>query len=282
MFHERLHIYVLYNRGMNPKSLLDYYQVVPRKSLGQNFVQDEHALDKIVAAAELAPSDTVLEIGPGTGALTEKLAQAARRVIAVELDRRMEPILKAGFSHRPNVEFVFEDILEANVPALVGDADYVVVANVPYYITSAILRTLLESKHRPRRLVLTMQLEVAERLIAKPGDMSVLAVSAQFYAKVQIAAHLKAAIFWPRPEVDSAVVRLDTYERPPVDVPDEQSFFRLVKAGFSQKRKQLKNSLGSEGAALLERAGIDPRRRAETLSLEEWAALARAAQETAT
>lgn len=263
---------------MNPKALLDYYQVHPKKSLGQNFVQDTHALDKIVAAAELTPVDTVLEIGPGTGALTEQLAQAAGRVIAVELDQRLEPILSAALGHLPNVEIVYADILHTDVPALVGAGDYVAVANVPYYITSAILRHLLESPRRPRRLVLTMQLEVAERLVAKPGDMSLLAVSAQFYAQVEIVTRLNAATFYPRPEVDSAVVRLDTYPQPPVEIPDEKTFFRIVKAGFSQKRKQLKNSLGEGGSTLLERAGIDPRRRAETLSIEEWAALARASK----
>jgi 16S rRNA (adenine1518-N6/adenine1519-N6)-dimethyltransferase len=263
---------------MNPKSLLDRYQVHPKRSLGQNFVQDPHAIDKIVAAADLSPDDLVLEIGPGTGALTERLAQSARRVIAVELDGRLQPILEAALRPYPNIEIVYGDILETNVPALVGDEPYVVVANVPYYITSAIIRALQESPRPPRRIVLTVQLEVAERLVAKPGDMSLLAVSAQFYAKAQIAGVLKAAIFWPRPEVDSAVVRLDTYAHPPVDVPDAQTFFRIVKAGFSQKRKQLKNSLGAGGAELLAQAGIDPKRRAETLTLEEWAALARAAK----
>lgn len=264
---------------MNPKALLDYYQLHPKKSLGQNFVQDANALDKIVATAELSPDDTVLEIGPGTGALTERLAATAGRVVAVEIDQRFQPILNAALGHLPNVELVYADILQTNVPALVGAGDYVVVANVPYYITSAILRHLLESQHRPRRLVLTMQLEVAERLVAKPNEMSLLAVSAQFYAQVQIVARLKATIFYPRPEVDSAVVRLDTYPQPPVDIPDERMFFRIVKAGFSQKRKQLKNSLGEGGATLLERAGIDPRRRAETLNLDEWAALARATKD---
>ncbi len=262
---------------MNPKSLLDHYHIHPKRSLGQNFVQDPSALDRILEAAALTPEDTVLEIGPGTGALTEQLAAHAKRVIAVEIDTRFEPILSAAFGHLPNVEIVYGDILTVDVPTLVGEGDYVVVANVPYYITSAILRTLLEGRKRPRRIIMTVQLEVAERLTARPGDMSILAVSAQFYAKVQIAARLKAAIFWPRPEVDSAVIRLDTYERPPVDAPDEQTFFRVVKAGFSQKRKQLKNSLGTDGPALLERAGIDPTRRAETLTLDEWAALARAA-----
>jgi 16S rRNA (adenine1518-N6/adenine1519-N6)-dimethyltransferase len=261
---------------MNPKSLLDRHHVHPKKSLGQNFLQDPSALDRIVAAADLSPDDTVLEIGPGTGALTEKLAQVVRRVVAVELDQRLEPILNDALGHLGNVELVYGDILETNVPALVGEHDYVVVANVPYYITSAILRSLLESRLRPRRIVLTVQLEVAERIVAKPGDMSLLAVSAQFYGKTQIVSRLNAAVFWPRPEVDSAVVRLDVYDQSPFDVPDEKTFFRVVRAGFSQKRKQLKNSLGANGAALLEHAGIDPRRRAETLSLDEWAALARA------
>src|SRR6185436_12495099 len=146
-----------------------------------------------------------------------------------------------------NIEFVYGDILEQDVPTLVGGDDFVVVANVPYYITSAILRHLLENKPRARRIVLTVQLEVAERLVAKPGDMNLLAVSAQFYAKTRNVARLKAATFWPRPDVDSAIVRLDTYPQPIVDVPDIQTFFRVVRAGFSQKRKQLKNSLGEGG-----------------------------------
>jgi 16S rRNA (adenine1518-N6/adenine1519-N6)-dimethyltransferase len=267
---------------MNPKTLLEYYEVQPRKQLGQNFLHDPNALEKIVATAELAPDDVVLEIGPGTGALTEYLARAARRVIAIEVDERLEPILKARLGPYDNVEVIYEDILQTYVAALVGKGDYVVVANVPYYITSAILRHLLESEKRPRRLVLTVQLEVAERLIAKPGEMSLLAVSAQFYAKPRIVTRLNPAVFWPRPEIDSAVVRLDTYDKPPVDVPSEKAFFRVVRAGFGQKRKQLKNSLSeglaisaADAASLLERAEIDPRRRAETLSMEEWARLTR-------
>lgn len=268
---------------MNPKQLLEQFQLLPKKSLGQNFLHDPNALEKIIATAELMPEDTVLEIGPGTGELTERLALSARQVIAVEIDSRLEPILSARLSPYDNVTVLYQDILETNVLALVKDEPFVVVANVPYYITSAILRHLLEAPRRPRRLVLTMQLEVAERLIAKPGDLSLLGVSAQFYARSQIATRLKPGVFWPRPDVDSAVVRMDTYAVPPVDVPDERSFFRVVRAGFGQKRKQLKNSIGdglhlSAGAAsaLLESAGIDPRRRAETLSLEEWAGLTRA------
>ncbi len=166
--------------------------------------------------------------------------------------------------------------------ALAGEA-YVVVANVPYYITSAILRHLLEARTRPRRIVMTIQLEVAERVCAKPGDMSLLAVSVQFYGKATFAGKLNAAVFWPRPEVESAVLRVDTYAQPPVDVPSEAAFFRVVRAGFSQKRKQLKNALAgglrldaAQLAALAAQAQIDLTRRAETLALDEWAALARA------
>ena len=267
----------------NPKSLLDRHSLQPKKSLGQNFLHDPNTLEKIATSADLTPEDTVLEIGPGTGALTDVLARMAGRVIAIELDGRLEPILRERFADRPNVRVVFGDILETDVAAVVGPEPYSVVANVPYYITSAILRHLLEAAHRPQRIVMTIQLEVAERLVAKPNDMSLLAVSAQFYAHPRIVSRLPASVFWPRPDVDSAVVRLDLYPQPPVDVPDEATFFRVVRAGFSQKRKQIKNALATglalpmaETVTFVEAAGIDPKRRAETLTLDEWAGLARA------
>jgi len=267
---------------MNPKTLLEYYEINPKKSLGQNFLHDPGTLEKIVSVAEIRPDDTVLEIGPGTGLLTERLAPVAKRVIAVEIDERLQPLLDIQLEPHPNVEVIFQDFLTTNVPALVGEGDYIVVANVPYYITSAILRHLLESNHRPRRLVLTVQVEVGERLISTPDDMSLLAVSVQFYGNPRIVNRIKPAAFWPRPDVDSAVVLIDVYDQPPVDVPNDKIFFRVVRAGFGQKRKQLKNSLSSGlgiksevAGNLLENAGIDPRRRAETLTLEEWAALTR-------
>lgn len=268
---------------MKPKSLLEEYDISPKKSLGQNFLHDPNTLEKIITTAELMPDDLVLEIGAGTGLLTERLAQAARRVVAVELDERLKPILDRVIAPFPNVSVIYQDILAVNVAELFKPEPYIVVANVPYYITSAILRHLLENEHRPRRLVMTVQEEVADRLVAQPDDMSILSVSVQFYGKPQVTTRLNRAVFWPRPEVDSAVVRIDTYEQPPVDVPDEKTFFRVVRAGFGQKRKQLKNSISAglalkaeDAAALLESAGIEPRRRAETLTLEEWAALARA------
>jgi len=266
----------------NPRRLLDNFGVMPKKNLGQNFLHDPNALDKIIRTAELTPEDTVLEIGPGTGALTLRLADAARRVIAVELDDRLIPILMHQINDRENVTLVHADILSLDLSLHIRpDEPYCVVANLPYYITSAILRYLLERPHKPTRLVVMVQQEVAQRMVAKPGEMSLLSVSVQYYGRPRIVMRLSPAAFWPRPDVVSTLVRIDTYgSSPPVQVADEKTFFRVVRAGFSQKRKQLRNALGGglgigkkEAAALLTAAGIDPQRRAETLTLEEWAAL---------
>lgn len=269
---------------MNPKYLMDMFSLTPKKSLGQNFLHDPQALEKIVATADLPPNATVLEIGPGTGALTVHLAQKAAHVVAVEIDDRLFAILERQLRDFSNVQLVHADILETNLPDLIGSKDYTVVANLPYYITSAILRYLLETPHRPRRLVLTVQQEVADRLVVAPGDMSLLTVSVLFYGKPHIVTRLNPAAFWPRPDVTSAVVRIDVYDQPTVQVPSEELFFRVVRAGFSQKRKQLRNSIASglgishtSARVMIESSGIDPTRRAETLTLEEWAALARVA-----
>lgn len=265
---------------MNPKTLLESHDILPRKSLGQNFLHDPNMLEKIIASADLMPEDTVLEIGPGTGLLTERLARYVQRLVAVEVDERLQPILEDVLSPYDNVELLMQDFLTVDVPTLMGASPYSVVANVPYYITSAILRHLLESTHRPRRLLLTVQWEVGERIIAKPDDMNLLAVSVQFYGKPRIVTRLKPSVFWPRPDVDSALVRIDVYDQPAVAVSDENLFFRVVRAGFGQKRKQLRNSISSglmlEGEPvdrLFAQAKIDPRRRAETLTLTEWATL---------
>lgn len=267
---------------MNPKQLCEEYHIQPKKSLGQNFMHDPNSLEKIISTAELMPEDTVVEIGPGTGELTAHLAKMARHVMAIELDERLEPLLSDRFADVKNTYFVFQDILKTDVLGLVGASDFVVVANVPYYITTAILQHLLEQKRRPRRIVITMQYEVAQRIVAKPGDMTLLAVSVQFYGIPTIASKLNPAVFWPRPGIDSAILRVDTFPQPQVDVPSDKAFFRVVKAGFSQKRKQLRNSLSGglqikngEASDLLDKAGIDATRRAETLNLEEWALLTR-------
>ena len=266
----------------SPKALLDSYQILPKKSLGQNFMHDPNALEKIVASAEPSPSDTVVEVGAGAGALTDILARAAREVFSIEVDERLRPLLEERFEDSANVYLVFDDILKTNVTALVGAADYIVVANVPYYISSAILWRFLESARPPRRMILTMQYEVAERVIGAPGAMNLLSIATQFYGAPRIVGKFGPAVFWPRPNIDSAIVRIDTHETPPVDVPSRELFFRVVKAGFSMKRKQLKNSLSgglnirsSISRDLLRAAEIDPQRRAETLSLAEWARLTR-------
>ena len=267
-------------RALNVPALLRQYNLHPDRSLGQNFLVEEGALAKVAAAAEIAPEETVLEIGPGLGSLTRHLAAKARRVVAVELDPDLLPALAAVLKPHGNVEVVQGDILALPLQSLGLPPGYKVAANIPYYITSAVIRHLLEAESRPACIVLTVQREVAERVCAQPGDMSVLAVSVQFYSVPRIVSRIPAGAFYPRPNVDSAVVRLDVLPRWAVDVKDSEAFFRVVMAGFSQRRKQLRNALGGglqlsgeQVEAWLARAGVDPRRRAETLALEEWAAL---------
>jgi len=271
----------------NPKTLLDSYDILPKKSLGQNFMHDPNALEKIVSTAEAQSTDTVVEVGAGTGALTERLAAAAENVFSIEVDWRLRPLLEERFEDAANVYLVFNDILKTDIAALVGADDYIVVANAPYYISSAILWHFLEARRQPRRLVMTMQYEVAERVVGAPGAMSLLSIAAQYYGNARIVSRFGPAVFWPRPNIDSAIVRLDTHDKPPIEAPCSQRFFRVVRAGFSMKRKQLKNALAgglriksSAARELLRAAEIDPRRRAETLSLAEWARLTRAVEET--
>ena len=275
-----------FDRALKPldvRGLLRRYGVRPKKSLGQNFLVDEAALSTVAAAADLTPADTVLEIGAGLGSLTRYLAASARRVVAVELDKAMLPALRHVLEPYPNVEIISDDILRLHPSSFTLHPSYKVVANIPYYITSAVIRHLLEAETKPSLIVLTVQHEVAERICAGPGDMSLLAVSVQFYSAPRILARLPAGAFYPRPEVDSAVVRLDVFSAPRVAVENADRFFQIVRAGFSQKRKQLRNALraglrleSAQAEALLAKAGIAPQRRAETLTLDEWAALASA------
>ncbi|CAG0992921.1 Ribosomal RNA small subunit methyltransferase A [Anaerolineales bacterium] len=247
------------------------------KSLGQNFLQDSSALERIARAAEIQADDTVLEIGPGLGSLTRYLAVSAREVVTLELDPDLIPPLRAVLTPHPNVRVVQGDILKTDISSLIKTQDYLVVANIPYYITSAIMRHLLESDPTPRRIVLTIQKEVAERICAAPGDLSLLALSVQVYGTPSIAAIIPAASFHPAPKVDSAILRVEIYPTPLIPREMHPIFFKITKAGFSQKRKTLRNSLSSglhikpqETEALLKSAGINPMRRAETLSIEEW------------
>lgn len=262
--------------------ILHRYGLEPRRELGQHFLVDAGALVRIVAAAELTADDAVLEIGAGVGNLTRLLAASAGRVVAVEIDRRFLPVLEAELADCPNVRLVTGDILALDPSDLMEGGPYKVVANLPYAITSAVLRHLLEARIHPQRMVVTVQREVAERIVARSGRMSLLAVSVQFYGRPQLLFRLRPGAFYPPPDVESAVVRIESYPRPPVEVTDVNRFFQVVRAGFSQPRKQLINSLAhglgissEEVADALRQSGIDPRIRAERLGLEDWARLAR-------
>jgi 16S rRNA (adenine1518-N6/adenine1519-N6)-dimethyltransferase len=260
--------------------LLRQHQLYPRKSLGQNFLIDNYALEKVVDAAEINKLDDVLEIGAGLGSLTRFLARAANKVVAVELDDHLMPILKMVLEPEKNVELIYGDILKLDPAQLMPENGYLVVANIPYYITSAIIRHLLASPQKPRRMVLTIQREVAQRICAQPGDLSLLALSVQIFGEPKIAARIAAGAFYPPPKVDSSVIRIDLYNQPIIPADNLDPFFKLAKAGFGQKRKMLRKSL-SAGLSwpvdkmenLLSGCNIDPTRRAETLNMNEWKTL---------
>lgn len=257
-----------------------------RKGLGQHFLIDGEVLGLVTSAAELKPDDIVLEIGPGLGILTGELAEQAGWVITIELDGKLATILKETLASFDNVTIVNEDILRIEPAALLKEqkaadspSSYKVVANLPYYITSAVLRHFLEASVKPQIMVVMVQKEVAEAIVAEPGQMSLLSVSVQFYGKPEIISYIPARCFYPAPEVDSAILRVEVYPQPAVQV-DEKSFFEVVRAGFGVPRKQIANSLTqglgvskAEVLALLGKAGIVPQRRAETLTLGEWARL---------
>jgi len=264
------------------KRRLRRFDLKARKGLGQHFLVDREVLGAIVAAAELSPSDVVVEIGPGLGILTGELAQKAGRVIAVELDDKLAALLKQTLASLDNVTIINDDVLKIAPQDLLekqAGLGYKVVANLPYYITSPVLRHFLEASAKPRTMIVMVQKEVAEAIAAKPGDMSLLSISVQYYAEPKIISLVPAQCFYPAPKVDSAIVKIDVYPKPKVDV-DEKGFFAVVRAGFAAPRKQLANSLAqglgkdkAEVLPLLKEAGIAPQRRAETLTIEEWAGL---------
>lgn len=261
----------------NIPSLLKRHNIHPKKSLGQNFLVDSGALQKIIVAANITQNDRVLEIGAGLGNLTESLSAKAKFVVAVELDDRLLKPLQETLSGKTNIRIVPGDMLKLDPADLMDGSGYLVVANIPYYITSALIRHLLETSCKPVRLVLTVQSEVALRICASPNDMNLLALSVQVYGKPVIVGEIPAEAFYPSPNVDSAIVRVDLFSEPVIPMERLDVFFHLAKAGFSQKRKTLRNSvsagmrLGTENTLLLlNSASIDPMRRAETLGLDEW------------
>jgi 16S rRNA (adenine1518-N6/adenine1519-N6)-dimethyltransferase len=250
-----------------------------RKGLGQHFLIDGGVLGTIIATAALKNDDVVVEVGPGLGVLTKELAQRAGRVIAIELDDGLAALLKKTLKSFPNVSIINGDVLKIAPEEITKGRGYKVVANLPYYITSPVLRHFLEASVKPRAMVVMVQKEVAEAIAAKPGDMSLLSVSVQFYGEPEIISIVPPDSFYPAPEVSSAVVKIDVYPKPKVDV-EEKGFFDTVRAGFSAPRKQIANSLakglGREKAEVLpwlQKAQIEPSRRAETLTIEEWAGL---------
>lgn len=274
---------------MSIKTALTAHGLRPRKKWGQHFLTDARLLAHIADAAELTRADTILEIGPGLGHLTRVLAARGARVVAVEVDADLATRLRAEFAHTPNVTIVRGDILDAEPYAWLAQASeseppcaYKVVANLPYYITSAILRHILESPRKPRLVAVMVQREVAQRIVAQPPQMNLLAVSVQFFAQPRLIRTIPAGAFYPRPRVDSALVRLDVFTAPRGNIADPTRWFQIVRAGFGARRKQLRNALADglaraphEIETMLARAHIAPTRRAETLTLDEWAKLYR-------
>ena len=267
------------------RQLLRQFGFKPRKRLGQHFLIDEAVLGRILSAAELSPGDIVVEIGPGLGILTEELARRGASIVAVEVDAKLVALLRKRLADFPDVRIVRADILKVTprqllreeLPASDPARSYKVIANLPYYITSPVLSHFLEAQPRPSEMVVMVQKEVGETIAAAPGKMRSISVKTQFYSKPVIVSYVPAASFYPPPKGDSVVLHLDVYSQPPMELSDVSGFFDIVMHGFSSPRKQLRNSLAhslqlppDQLASLLEKAGIEAKRRAETLSLEEW------------
>ena len=276
------------------KELIQKYDTHLSKRMGQNFLINKKIIEKIVISAELKSDDAVLEIGPGIGTLTTKLADVVKKVIAVEKDNYMCQILKETLKDYKNIKIINDDILKLN-PELYTPNPYKIIANIPYYLTSPLIRKFLETKYPPEFMVLMVQKEVAQRICANPPNMSILAVSVQFYAKAKIISYVKKENFWPKPKVDSAIIKI-TPRRPTSDIlgglisrgagagglTSSDLFFKIVKAGFSQPRKQLVNNLSTlkfpnsvklnkdEITNWLSKNKIKPTQRAETLTVDDW------------
>jgi len=247
----------------------------PKHHLGQNFLQDEEVLKKIVDAADLKSSDTVLEIGPGLGVLTKELVAKVSQVVAVEKDTKLILHLEKEFNNNKKLKLVNEDILrfhlKKNLPK-----EYKVVANIPYYLTSKLLQNFLESDHPPKTMVLMVQKEVGERLVAKPGGLSILGISVQIYSDVEIVDRVSRQSFWPVPEVDSVIIKITPKDKY-LEIEDKRLFFRIVKTAFSGKRKQIKNTI--RDSDILWQAGIDQTLRPQDLSLDDWISLYKTCKE---
>lgn len=254
----------------SPKNILNSLDIKPSKGLGQNFLVDKNALNKIIKAADIKSNDVILEIGPGLGVLTKELAKRAKKVIAVEKDKKMIAVLRETLKDYKNVEIINADALKVKLDT----KNYKVVANLPYYITSPVIRKFLESENQPNTMILMVQKEVGQRICSKPPDMNLLAISVQIYSKPEIVSYISKNSFWPKPKVDSAIIKISDIKKPDINT---NLFFKIVKAGFSQPRKQLVNNI-SKGLKLtketalrfLNANGIDSNRRAEILNVKDW------------
>lgn len=261
------------------------------KSLGQNFITDKHVIERIVEGADSSEKDLVIEIGPGIGVLTAEAAQQAAKVIAIEIDSKLIPILGETLAGYDNVEVINQDILKTDLNGIIDEqrqlgnftGDVKIIGNLPYYITTPIIMHILENSIHAESITVMMQKEVADRIKASPGNKTYGAISAavQYYCEVEQVISVPKEVFVPRPKVDSAVLKLTIRKETPVDLIDEKAFFACIKAGFGQRRKTLLNSLtGTYGLSkdeirtILEKAGIDPVRRAETLDMNEFADIA--------
>ena len=260
------------------------FDIKMSKKLGQNFLIKRGIVDEIVHAAELTSGEPVLEVGPGIGTLTQGLAQSGADVTAIELDRRLLEVLDTTLASYDNVRIIHGDVLKLDVPSIMNHKPFKVVANLPYYITTPIIMSLLESKLPIERLVVMVQKEVALRMVAKPGtkDYGALSVAVQYYTEPDIVLDVPPKSFLPAPAVTSSVIRCVLRDKPPVDVIDEKLFFRVVKAGFAQRRKTFSNTMKTTGLSkdrieeLLAKANIDGQRRGETFTLQEFADVANA------
>lgn len=270
----------------NTIAVLQKYNFVFQKKFGQNFLIDSHVLEKIVDAAQITDEDCVLEIGPGIGTMTQYLAESAREVVAVEIDRALIPILQDTLSAYDNVTVLNEDIMKVDVERIVRERNQgrpiKVVANLPYYITTPIVMSLLENHVPVQSITIMVQKEVADRMQVGPGtkDYGALSLAVQYYARPEVVAHVPANCFMPRPNVDSTVIRLTRYQKPPVEVQDEKHLFALIRASFNQRRKTLANGLANglgisreQVAAALEEMGLSATVRGEALTLEQFADL---------
>jgi 16S rRNA (adenine1518-N6/adenine1519-N6)-dimethyltransferase len=257
------------------KDICKVYNIVPTKSRGQNFLFDQNIIAKIIKSANLSKKDVVLEIGPGLGVLTEHLVRHVKRVVAVELDKKIIEFLSNKYKENTNLEVIEGDILRVDIDSLGLAGGYKIVANLPYNITSNFIRKFLEADNSPTEMIIMVQYEVAKRMIEKPGKMSILAVAVQFYSEVEILFKVDRNSFWPSPKVDSAVIKIKMKKKPDFDNP--KHFFRIVKMGFSAKRKQLQNNLSGglhrdreEIKQILQKVGLDEKIRAQDLSIKNW------------